>query len=388
MPKRILYIVPSWFTLNYHLRGQLSFLKSKGFEVEVACEADPRAKKAAIREGVEYHRININTTSFSPLQDLKSLYHLVQLIKKRKYMIVNCCTKKGSFLGAMASKLTGVTGIVYVVHGLTVQKSNNFENKIFFLLEKIVCKLSHRVIFISRSNMELFKKNKLCSKNKAVLLGEGSVNGVDTDHFRKADENAKEAEGFRKAYGIPKEAYVFGFVGRLVREKGIRELEKAWRMLRNKYDKLLLLMVAPPETDSAYIVRILQKDPKVHFTGFMEDPTVAYAAMDCLVFPSYGEGFGQVVLEASSMELPVIASRVMGCVDSVVHEQTGLLVEPRNAQALAMGIERVLMNQEESRRWGQNGRRRCIELFKPELIWQGLTDLYNELIVANKIKKS
>ena len=200
-------------------------------------------------------------------------------------------------------------------------------------------------------------------------------------HFGPSAE-VKKALLIRERFLIPKDAYVFGFVGRLVAEKGIMELAEAWKSVKNDHPDSHLLIISPPEVGDSIqsVVEGLRQDHSVHFTGFMSDPVAGYGALDCLVLPSYSEGFGRVILEAGAMELPVIATKVMGCVDAVVHEQTGFLVEPRQKSELANAMSFLMNNRDIGRSWGKNARRRCISLFSQELVWGQYQHLYEKII--------
>ena len=382
---KILYIVPSWFTLRYHLRGQLSYLKSKGFDVDVVCEADSRAKEASMQEGVMYYPVDIIRES-APINDIKSFYQLFHIMKKNKYDAVNCSTKKGGFLGVLAAKLAGGTRCIYVIRGLTLEKTNYIKMKILLLIEKVICTIADRVVFLSKSNKELFIKKRICSDAKSVILGGGSINGIDTEFFKKNDINMLKGIILKKKYNIPENAYVFGFVGRLVIEKGIKELVMAWEELRATFTNIHLLMIAPPEIEAVIIEFIsrLQMDSNVHFTGFLSNPVSGYAAMDCLLLPSYGEGLSNVIIEAGAMEVPAIATNVLGCTDVVVHNQTGILVEAKNHQALANAMQMMLASPKVTQVLGKNARERYTDLFQQQVIWTGYENLYNDIITKNK----
>jgi glycosyltransferase involved in cell wall biosynthesis len=153
-------------------------------------------------------------------------------------------------------------------------------------------------------------------------------------------------------------------------------------MMRDRFPNAHLLLVSPPEIDPRLAEEVgeLQRDSRVHFSGFLPDPRPAYATMSCLVLPSYSEGFPNVILEAGAMELPVIASRVTGCSDAVIHERTGILTNPKDARALALAIMQVLRYPNEAAERAQRARERCIRDFKPEALWQRYADLYRSLI--------
>jgi glycosyltransferase involved in cell wall biosynthesis len=305
-------------------------------------------------------------------------------MKAGRYDIVTCDTKKGGLLTCWAARLAGVPFALYIVRGLTSDKGGRARRLVFFNVERAICRGASRVLFMSESNLKICQEKRICAREKMVVFGGGSPNGIDTTHFRRSEALQRESVRFRERLGIPLAAFVFGYVGRLVREKGVPELADAWVAISAKYPGAHLLLIAPPEVGPRLEgqMELLRKSPNVHFAGFMEDPVVGYAAMDCLVMPSLGEGLPLVILEAGAMELPVIATRAPGCVDAMVHEKTGLLITPRDSVDLVTAMERVLMAPDGGREWGRNGRRRCEELFAQELIWQGYADLYERVLAG------
>jgi glycosyltransferase involved in cell wall biosynthesis len=152
--------------------------------------------------------------------------------------------------------------------------------------------------------------------------------------------------------------------------------------------QLHMIIVAPPEVGAGTEAAIesLQSDNNVHFTGFMPDPVPAYAAMNCLVLPSYSEGFGCVLLEAACFELPAVATNVPGCTDAVVENHTGWLVEARDDKSLAEAMQRTYGEPDVARKLGENARIRAVAEFGQELIWSGYAELYGVLSGLPKSK--
>ena len=176
-----------------------------------------------------------------------------------------------------------------------------------------------------------------------------------------------------------------GYVGRIVRDKGIAELESAWQLLKERFPNLFLLLVGPVEGHDPVppqVLDSLRKDPRVRLVGSVKETPLFYAAMDLLVLPSHREGFPNTPLEAAAMELPVVATRVDGCVDAVVDGVTGLLVPPRDPQALGAAIERLILDPELRQQMGQAGRQRVLRDFRPEALWQAQYQQYRELLGA------
>jgi glycosyltransferase involved in cell wall biosynthesis len=176
---------------------------------------------------------------------------------------------------------------------------------------------------------------------------------------------------------------VVGFVGRIVRDKGIAELVAAWKTLRAEFPNLHLLMVGsfePQDAVSPDVENLLTSDERIHLTGIVYNTAPVYAAMDILTLPTYREGLPNVPLEAAAMELPVVATLIPGCIDAVQDGVTGTLVPPRNAEALADAIRMYLHDSELRRQHGQVGRDRVLREFRQEAIWEAVYQEYLQLL--------
>ena len=219
---------------------------------------------------------------------------------------------------------------------------------------------------------------------KITVLHHGSINGVAAETaFNPARVGDTVRAAVRERYGIPLNAEVVGFVGRVVRDKGLVELVEAWQTLRAERPELHLLVVGPFEPQDPLppeVEKLLRTDPRVHLTGLNWDTPPLYAAMDVVVLPTYREGFGIVAIEAAAMELPVVATEVPGCVDAVQDSVTGTLVPPRHASALKEAIRHYLLDPELRRRHGRAGRERVLREFRQEDIWEELYGEYTRLL--------
>jgi glycosyltransferase involved in cell wall biosynthesis len=180
-------------------------------------------------------------------------------------------------------------------------------------------------------------------------------------------------------------------VGRVVRDKGIHELCEAWRRVRREVPRARLLLVGkaePQDPVSEHVLRELQNDPTVHLAGFVADVPGLYAASDVVVLPTYREGLPNVPLEAAAMGLPVVATRVVGCVDAVLHGLTGTLVPPRDAGALAEAMIGYARDPMLRARHGEAGRRRVLQEFVPERLWAELASVYERLQGDRRVPRS
>jgi glycosyltransferase involved in cell wall biosynthesis len=194
-----------------------------------------------------------------------------------------------------------------------------------------------------------------------------------------------EALAVRRELGIPPDALVVGFVGRLVRDKGVAELVRAWERIRDEFPGAHLVCVGPIEPRdpiSPADRRALEGDPRIHLLGFRQDLPRLYSSMNLLVLPSYREGFPNVPLEAQSMRIPVITTSAEGCVDAVEHGLTGLLVEPRNSDALLRATQAYLRDAGLREQHGRAGRERVLALFARERLWEALLGVYESMLTA------
>jgi glycosyltransferase involved in cell wall biosynthesis len=189
----------------------------------------------------------------------------------------------------------------------------------------------------------------------------------------------------RDRFGIPDAATVIGFVGRLVGDKGIVELATAWHSLRDKHPNLHLLLVGPfepfdpvPEATEAD----LRNDPRVHLAGMDWNTPPLYSAMDLVALPTYREGFPNVPLEAAAMGLPIIATLIPGCVDAVVDGKTGVLVEPKDAEALRFALDEYVSDSGLRRLHGEAARVRVLKDFRQEALWEALLQEYRKLLAG------
>jgi glycosyltransferase involved in cell wall biosynthesis len=186
----------------------------------------------------------------------------------------------------------------------------------------------------------------------------------------------------RARLGIPQDALVIGFVGRIVREKGAVELATAWKALRDGEPRLHLLLVGRVDTEDAIpgnVLAELRADPRVHFTGVDPNTPPLYAAMDVVALPTYREGFPNVALEAAAMALPIVATAIPGCVDAVVDGVTGILVPARDSPALVRALHAYVGDPQLRALRGAAARSRALSEFRSEAIWEALEAEYHTL---------
>jgi glycosyltransferase involved in cell wall biosynthesis len=339
----------------------------------------------AAQTGATAHVVDMSR-QITPLADLGSLWRLVRLLRRLRPDVVHGHTPKGGLLAMIAAWLCRVPLRVYHLHGLPMVTATGVRRRLLRWCECVACRLAHQVFCVGFALREVARAEELARPDKLAVLLNGTINGVDADGaFNPARLPAGIREQVRAEQGIPLDAPVVGFVGRRVRDKGVAELAEAWKCLRADYPQLHLLVVGPEEPHNplpAEIERLFRSDERVHCTGEVKITDVPryYRAMDVLVLPTYREGFSTILLEAAAMELPVVATRVPGCVDAVQEEETGILVPVRDARALAEALRRYLNDSDLRRRHGQAGRPRVLRDFRPEDMSEAIHREYLRLL--------
>ncbi len=381
-PIRLLHVTTVAMTFIF-LRGQVGFLRRHGIEAELASappESTPRWDK---EDGSPTTYEIPMERRITPLKDLLALFKLYRLIRRRRPHIVHSHTPKGGLLGMLGAWLARTPVRIYHLRGLAYVGLHNPTRLLLKTMERVTCALAHRVICIGPSLRDLALEEGLCRKDKAEVLARGG-NGVDARRrFDPQSQPVGTRRRMRSHLGIPPEALVIGFVGRLSLFKGLYELASAWQRLREEHPGAHLLIVGPEEERDGIpeeVLEALSGDDRAHFVGSTLDVAPFYRAMDILALPTYREGFPNVPMEAAAMGLPVVATRVTGCIDAVLDGETGLLVEAMDAPALAQALGTYLSDEELRRRHGSAGRRRALRDFRREDVRAALLEVYRRCL--------
>lgn len=383
-PPLLVFITTAPITLGSFFRGQFDYWKRKGFKVIAISSPGNELNDLQEKEGIETYAVPM-VRGISPIQDIPALMRLYAIFKKLRPTIVHASTPKAGLLAMICATAAGVPIRIFTVRGLMSEMPSPV-SPVLKWLEKITCGMAHAVTANSHSVAQKLIENKICGPGKIRVFGNGSSNGVDAeDLFNPGNISVPEVLKLRDELGIPASATVITFAGRIVKDKGIVELAQAWEQLKKNFHDPCLLIIGETEDGGGDIERTvsaLRKDPNVIFTGWVPKANmpVYYSLTDVLVLPTYREGFPNVILEASAMEIPVVATRVTGCVDAVVDGVTGCLVAPKDPDALAVAIEMYIVDPQLRRQHGEAGRLRVLRDYRPELIWEALYEEYVRLM--------
>ena len=361
------------------LRGFPEFMVENGWEVHVVSAPGPQFTAWAQDRRIHFHAIEMERNP-SPLQDLKSLAAWIRLCRTVKPDLVSVGTPKTGLLGGLASWATRVPRRVYVQRGLRLETTKGIRRLVYWLTERVTVGVSHSVLAVSPSLLDVMVRLRLSRPEKILVLGSGSSNGVDVHEFEASAFRVGQVDELRRSLGLGVGIPTIGFVGRLTRDKGFDILETAITQLYKVGSTFNLLVVGGVDDSSsqATLERIHESGIKVVATGAVPDPAIYFQLMDLFCFPTYREGYPNVVLEASASGVPTITTDATGAVDSVIHGETGLIVPMGDPDSLARALTQMLSDKQELLRMGANARAHVEAHFDRPYVWRLLNHYYLE----------
>jgi glycosyltransferase involved in cell wall biosynthesis len=372
-------------SLKVLLKGQLNFMQQNGFEVIAVSAKGAEVDELKFQENCEHIVVPL-TRNINPIADLICLVKLFFLLRRIKPSIVHTHTPKAGLVGMLAAYLARVPIRLHTIAGLPWIIETGIKKRILKSVEKITVFTSSKV-FVNSQNLLLYIKNENIKNSKISLLGSGTSNGIDTNYFSNTSEIKQIANQLKIENDVTTNSFIWLFVGRVVRDKGIQELIEAFVNMQNKYpnDLLWILGDEEPELDPVdeQYANILHSNKSIKSFGFQNDVRPFYSAANVLVFPSYREGFPNVPMQAALMDCGLILSNINGCNEIVSNQISGLLVEPNSHKDLMEKMFFARNNQETMNNFSIKAKENIIEKYKQESVWNNLLEEYNKLIYQN-----
>ena len=379
--KKLVRITTIPISLEKLLTGQLHFMNNF-YEVIAVSSEKARLEEYVKKEGVSGYCVEM-TRKITPFKDLTAIWKLYVFLKKERPFMVHSHTPKAGLVGMLAAKLAGVPNRWHTVAGLPLLEATGFKRSILDFVEKIIYACATKVLPNSSGLKEIIIENKYCKTEKLSIIGQGSSNGIDTAYFNPDFYADVEKEALRNELGIKKSDFVFIFVGRLVSDKGINELVKSFVALREKEQNVKLLLVGDFEEDLDPLlpstIEALAKNDSIIQAGFQNDVRPFFSISDVLVFPSYREGFPNVVMQAGAMGLPSIVSNINGCNEIIKQDRNGLIVPVKDEMSLLENMELIYKDQVLYRTLLMNSRIEIQSKYERKVIWEELLNEYQSL---------
>lgn len=364
------------------LRGQLKFMSQNGYQVLGVSSPGDALKDVAVNEGVNTVAIEM-TRTISPLKDVKALLQLIQLFRREKPQIVHTHTPKAGLLGMMAAKIAGVPYRLHTVAGMPLTVATGTKRQLLNQMEKLTYTCATKVYPNSYGLEKIILEEKFTNPTKLKVIGKGSSNGIDTSQFNPALVSEETKKEIRKDLSIKNDDFVFLFVGRVVRDKGINELVQAFTNLYSKNSNTHLILVGSferhldplkPETEN-----LINNHSNIHAVGYKTNVIDYFAMANTLTFPSYREGFPNVVMQAAAMQLNCIVSDINGCNEIIKNGENGWIVPVKNSTKLEEQMQWCLYNQKRSEEMGLKSREIMVSDYERSYMWNEILKEYQSL---------
>lgn len=381
MKKKLIRITTVAESLSILLKGQLGFMNAY-YDVVGVSTNSKFLDQVGVNEKVKTIPV-LMTRKITPFQDLKSLFVMYKVLKSEKPFIVHTHTPKAGLLGMIASYFVRIPNRLHTVAGLPVMEAKGFKRIVLLFVEKITYMFATKVYPNSAGLKEFILENNLTKENKIEVIGNGSSNGIDTSHFDKSLFKDSDLNKLKHDIGVKANDFVFLFVGRLVKDKGINELVSSFSEMAKTNNNLKLVLVGGFEHDLdpllPFTLEEIKNNNQIISVGFKEDVRSYFCISNVFVFPSYREGFPNVVLQASSMELMSIVTDINGANEIITHKENGLIIPVKNQDKLKEAMLELYTNNANYQSKKIQARINIIEKYEQKFIWQELLKTYNKL---------
>ncbi len=377
--KTLIRITTVPISLEKLLSGQLEFM-SEFYNVIAVSSEKENLEKLGKKINLPVFPVNL-TRQITPIKDLSALFRLFVFFKKSKPLIVHTHTPKAGTIGMIAAKLAGVPLRLHTVAGLPLLETTGKKRKLLDFVEKITYSCANHVYPNSKGLMDIIIKNNYCNPKKLKVIANGSSNGIDTSYFNPTLFSENEKADLKKKIGINEGDFVFIFVGRLVKDKGINELIAAFSKLQYSKNKLLLVGDYENELDPLLpeTLEMIESNKNIISTGFQYDVRPYFSISDALVFPTYREGFPNVVMQAGAMNLPCIVTDINGCNEIIIEDKNGIIIPVKNESAIFEAMKSFISDSEKMQEMKENARQLIVSRYEQKIVWKAIFDEYKLL---------
>lgn len=379
--KTIVRITTVPLSLEKLLTGQLRFMSS--FYNVIAISSDSkRLEKYGEQEKVAIFPLEM-TRQITPVKDILAVFKLYFFLKKTKPFIVHTHTPKAGIVGMLASKLAGIPNRLHTVAGMPLLEQTGLKRKILDIVEKLTYSCATKVYPNSFKMRDIIIENAYCPTSKLKVLGNGSSNGIDTSYFDRSHFSEQDKDSLKSELGILPTDFVFVFVGRIVADKGINELIAAFINIQKLRKEVKLLLVGPFEQEldplNEETMNQISSNNAIISIGYQLDVRPYFAISNSLIFPSYREGFPNVVMQAGAMGLPCIVTNINGCNEIIEDKKNGCIIPVKNQKAIYYSMIDFMDNKDLFFVMQQNARAMIVSRFDQQFMWDTILQEYRSL---------
>lgn len=379
--KKLIRITTLAVSMQILLKDQLKFMR-EFYDVVAISSGDECFDKMLEEQGnPRSYRVEMSR-KITPFKDLLSLFKLICIFVKERPEIVHTHTPKAGLLGMLAAWITRVPNRFHTIAGLPLLVETGPRRKLLNMVERLTNACATRVYPNSFVMRDIMVKEQLANPKKMKVIGNGSSNGIDTLFF-SPDSVKKTRDELRKELDFDSNDFVFIFVGRVVKDKGINELCEAMRRLdfNHKHCKLLIVgefenELDPLEKDNELYIH---NSENVKYVGFQKDVRPFMKAADVLILDSYREGFPNVVMQGGAMGLPCIVSDINGCNEIIADGVNGLIVPPQNSTSLYDAMKKLIDSHDVFTAMAQNARQMITKRYERKIVWELLLAEYQSV---------
>jgi len=313
----------------------------------------------------------------SPWRDLQALVAIWFQLRRDKPDLLQTITPKAGLLGMLAGRMAGVPVRIHTFQGQVWATTTGIKRKIFRFIDAVTARLSTAVLAVSQTELEFLRNEGVIRTNVGRVIGSGSISGVDLVQF---DPKVPENQELRREIGLLENAFVFVYLGRLHRDKGLLVLGEAYRQTRARSASATQLLVVGPDEDNIGPILQAELGDAVIIRPYTNFPEEYLRLADVAVLPSFREGFGSSLIEAAAMGLPAIASRIYGIDCAVADGETGILFEAGSSEQLADAMLKLVNDPSEYRRLSSNAIARAQSQFDQKLVIHNLLNYYRSFV--------
>ncbi|MDH2917882.1 MAG: glycosyltransferase [Sideroxydans sp.] len=376
------------FFVVTQLKQQLAMLGEAGADVLVITSPSDELSVLGKMRGVRCKPIEI-PRAIAPVRDSIALFRLFRLFKKEHTQIAHSTTPKAGLLTALAAFLAGVPIRLHTFTGQPWVNMHGIKAWLTRSSDRLIAKLNTHCYADSASQKDFLIAQGIIDSEKITVIAQGSLAGVDTQRFQREKFSSAQNVALRHKLGIPVDAPVILFLGRITIDKGVRELLQAFTEIKALGNSAHLLLVGPLDVASGVAGAIelsdIERIADTHWVDYTDLPEAYIAIADMLCLPSYREGFGTVVIEAGAMGVPTVGTEIYGLTDAIVKGETGLLVAPKNTEALTAALLTLLDNPAQCQNMGQAALHRARTMFDAQIVNQQVIAEYQAVLQRHGI---